>query len=560
MTATPSTSLDPTTHPLETPDRKANPMFPSPSSRPVPRARRILPALLLTAAFLLAACGSEPIPISAPASAESAAGAPGDAAGAVPVGVGSSDLGDILVDTAGFSLYGFTEDVDGVPTCEGGCAGAWPPILVTGTDLPAGLDPAVFSVVPRPDGTNQLKAGKWPLYLFAGDTAAGQTSGHESGDVWFLVRPDGTLIGVEEPAAPAPVADESADTPAQDTAVDAPATTALAATGSTSIGDVLVSGAGLTLYGFTNDVDGDPTCEGGCAEAWPPILVADPALVADLDPEVFSLVARPDGSAQLKAGKWPLYLFAGDTAPGQTTGHLSGDVWFAVAPDGSLIDGPAPAQEPAAAEGSTAQAENAAAQAADPAAVTVAETEFGRILVDGEGFSLYGFGNDFGEDTSTCVDGCAQAWPPVLVDSADLPVDLDPEQFSVVARPDGTWQLKSGIWPLYRFGGDTEPGQTTGHLSGDVWFLAAADGKLVGFVPPAAEADAAAQPAPTAPPAPPAPAPTATPVPPAPTPAPVQPTYGSGNSGYGSGNSGSGNSGYGSGNSGSGNSGYGSGG
>ena len=40
---------------------------------------------------------------------------------------------------------------------------------------------------------------------------------------------------------------------------------------------------------------------------------------------------------QLKAGKWPLYLFAGDAGPGETNGQGSGDVWFASAPDGSLI-------------------------------------------------------------------------------------------------------------------------------------------------------------------------------------------------------------------------------
>jgi hypothetical protein len=41
------------------------------------------------------------------------------------------------------------------------------------------------------------------------------------------------------------------------------------------------------------------------AEAWPAIVVDD---LGDLDPNVFSLI----GDVHLKAGKWPLYLFAGD--------------------------------------------------------------------------------------------------------------------------------------------------------------------------------------------------------------------------------------------------------
>lgn len=476
--------------------------------------RGALTALFAALVLLLAACGSDPIPISAPVDGESAA--PSGAASAVPVGAGSSDLGDILIDDAGFSLYGFTEDADGVPTCDGGCAGAWPPVIVDGAGLPAGLDASVFSIVPRSDGTHQLKAGKWPLYRFAGDTAPGQTTGHLSGDVWFLAAPDGSLIGVEGEAA------DTVDTAAA--AAAAPAETdavAIVSPASSSLGDVLVSGAGLTLYGFTNDVDGLPTCAGGCAEAWPPILVDSTDLPADLDPTVFSVVPRADGSSQLKAGKWPLYLFAGDTAPGQTTGHLSGEVWFAVSPDGSLIDGPT---------AETAQAPESTDAESQPVGVEVAETGFGPILIDEFGHSLYGFGNDFKLPTSACVDGCAEAWPPVLVDSTDLPAGLDAEQFSVITRPDGTYQLKSGIWPLYRFAGDTAPGQTTGHLSGGVWFLASADGKLVDFVPPAPAAPA--QPAPTAapaqqPPAPTAPAPAATPVPPTPT----APSYGSG---YGS--------------------------
>jgi len=39
-----------------------------------------------------------------------------------------------------------------------------------------------------------LKAGKWPLYYFSGDAAAGEANGQRSGGVWFAVAPDATLI------------------------------------------------------------------------------------------------------------------------------------------------------------------------------------------------------------------------------------------------------------------------------------------------------------------------------------------------------------------------------
>ena len=107
--------------------------------------------------------------------------------------IGETPLGVALTDADGFTLYGFTNDGDGHPTCNDACANAWPPLLVDGDTLPEGLDAAVFSVVERDDGSHQLKAGKWPLYRFAGDDEPGQTNGQGSGDVWFVVNPDGSL-------------------------------------------------------------------------------------------------------------------------------------------------------------------------------------------------------------------------------------------------------------------------------------------------------------------------------------------------------------------------------
>lgn len=110
------------------------------------------------------------------------------------VTVTTLDVGEALVDGAGLTLYGFTPDADGLPTCTDGCADAWPPLIVESADLPAGLDASLFTVVERDDGTFQLKAGKWPLYRFAGDAAAGDANGQGSGGVWFVAASDGSLI------------------------------------------------------------------------------------------------------------------------------------------------------------------------------------------------------------------------------------------------------------------------------------------------------------------------------------------------------------------------------
>ena len=170
---------------------------------------RSLLAALAAGAALLAACGSDSSSSSStaaaaspaatsPAASETTAAAPETTAaasgGAAPVTVANTALGAILADASGRTVYGFTKDTAGTPTCVDGCADAWPPVLVKSEDLPAGLDAAVFKVVERPDGTYQLKAGDWPLYLFSGDSAPAQTNGQGSNGVWFVVGADGQLI------------------------------------------------------------------------------------------------------------------------------------------------------------------------------------------------------------------------------------------------------------------------------------------------------------------------------------------------------------------------------
>ena len=291
----------------------------------------------IAAGLLFAACGDDAVPIaSAPeTTAPVEEAAPADDAGAAadeaPAGVAAtisdSDLGEIIAGDNGLTLYGFTNDVDATSTCSGTCAEAWPPVIVDADfSVAPGLDVGIFATTEREDGQLQLVAGKWPLYFFAGDAVPGDLAGQGSGDVWFAVGLDGTLITGDDAGA----ADD-------DTAPEAAA--AIVDTAEVDLGSILVDAEGLSLYGFTNDVDGVPTCNDACADAWPPIIVDDPSMLDGLDPAIFSTAERADGSLQLVAGVWPLYLFAGDGAPGDVNGQGSGDVWFLATPDGGLIRG-----------------------------------------------------------------------------------------------------------------------------------------------------------------------------------------------------------------------------
>lgn len=258
---------------------------------------------------------------------------------------------------------------------------------------------------------------------------------------------------------PAPAAAPATD-PA---AAGAPAGDAVAArSGDSALGEILVGQDGLTLYGFTNDTDGTSTCTGTCADAWPPVLVGpDWTVGPGLDTGVFSTIRRDDGTEQLVAGKWPLYYYSGDSAPGDLKGQGAGEVWYAVGLDATLIEDAAPAESGAA------------------ESVGLSGSPLGEILVDGEGDTLYAFTED-ADGVPTCTGDCAATWPAHLVEGdAVVAAELDPAVFTLVDGAEGGKQLKAGTWPLYRFSGDSAPGDVNGQGSGGVWFVVAADGSLV---------------------------------------------------------------------------------
>jgi len=332
------------------------------------RLRTIItaPIALVAAGLLLSACGqasqvSGTATISAAAAVVSQSSTAGSAvsnttavAKAVaesPAGLAEAGaLGQVIVGANGHTLYAFTKDVDGVSTCFDACAAAWPAVPVTdGFAPPAGVDPALVSSVDRPDGTKQLKIGKWPLYFYAGDGAPGETNGQAVGGVWFVQAADGTLIKgdtapapvpepVEEPAeaadeAPAEAAAAAEPAPAADPAAPV---VALAEVG--DLGEVMVGANGHTLYAFTNDPAGESTCFDACAEAWPPLTVEDGFTISDeLQASGVSTIDRPDGSKQLVMGKWAMYYYAGDGAPGEANGQGVGGKWYAIDANCTLV-------------------------------------------------------------------------------------------------------------------------------------------------------------------------------------------------------------------------------
>ncbi len=148
-------------------------------------------AVGLLLASVLAACGNDDgttdtEPAAQPTTEEDM--------GAATVDTADSELGTILVDAEGITLYRFEMDTDGSSTCYDDCESSWPPLVADDPTAGGEADQGLLGTTERDDGTVQVTYDDQPLYYFSGDSAPGDTKGQNLGKVWFVVAPDGDAI------------------------------------------------------------------------------------------------------------------------------------------------------------------------------------------------------------------------------------------------------------------------------------------------------------------------------------------------------------------------------
>jgi predicted lipoprotein with Yx(FWY)xxD motif len=119
---------------------------------------------------------------------------PTEAPAEATVMVEASDLGDIVVDAEGRTLYVFLADESTESTCYDECEDAWPPLTVDGEPVAGeGVD-GELATSERTDGSTQVTLDGHPLYHFASDETADDMEGQGVGDVWYVVSPSGEAI------------------------------------------------------------------------------------------------------------------------------------------------------------------------------------------------------------------------------------------------------------------------------------------------------------------------------------------------------------------------------
>ena len=166
---------------------------------------RLVRILAFVFVVVLAACGSSGSKTNTTATTAASSATTTAAASGVAVNAGQTSLGTVLVNGEGRTLYHFTKDSATAIACVDKCTVTWPPVTV-----PSGQQPKAGSgvtgsltVVHRPDGTQQAAINNQPLYMYSGDTKAGDTNGQGIGGFWFALMANGSSVAGGAGAAPA---------------------------------------------------------------------------------------------------------------------------------------------------------------------------------------------------------------------------------------------------------------------------------------------------------------------------------------------------------------------
>lgn len=344
--------------------------------------RRIIAALVLAAA--LVATGSSI----------------GQEENSLPTGVAALQFGHgtRLTDTLGFTLYQYDNDLKepGSSTCIGDCAIRNPPLISTNTpeDMPAG-----WSLINREDGMKQLAYQGMPMYRFVRDSHKGAAFGEGGG---WTVAFDPIL------------------TPPQ------------MSINKTVLGHVLAAQNGLTLYTLDDtDSTNSYECNKACLETWLP-LEAPWAAVESGD---FSVQRREDGVYQWSYKKQPLYLYAKESASGDTNGHGVDGVWTA------MILEPAPPI---------------------PDWVRIVGSDGGTLYANSSGMTLYTLNQERNNDpmqalgSNVCDQQCLiDGWQPVEAQSLVQSVG----NWSVIENEDQTLQWAHLGKPVYTSKNEVRKGE-----------------------------------------------------------------------------------------------------
>lgn len=221
-----------------------------------------------------------------------------------------ADIGEVLTDSEGRTLYFFTRDVNGESACAGGCLNAWPTFYEADLAVGPGLDAALFGTITGTDGNLQTTYKGWPLYYFApaGDGVVedpGQAQGEGANGVWYVAKADYDLMIADAQLVGADGQSYLGDY-----------------TAGTGITKYFTDAEGRTIYSFINDSrdDNNFTADDFSNDGvWPIFYVEIENLPSGINADDFGVI-DVFGRPQLTFKGWPLYYFGSDENRGDNKG------------------------------------------------------------------------------------------------------------------------------------------------------------------------------------------------------------------------------------------------
>jgi len=207
-------------------------------------------------------------------------------------------LGKYLADDIGRTLYVFAKDLGGQSACVGKCLEVWPAFYLPKVAIGPGLDAPDFSTITRPDGMPQTTYYGWPVYYYSGDAAPGDVNGEGVNKLWFVTKPDYTVIFGNKD----------------------------------NVNYLVDAETSHTLYKFSKDAPDVSNCSGACAQNWPLFKTDKIVAPSFIDAARLGNFVRTDKASQTAFDRWPLYFFVQDKAPGDLKGQGLNGLWSTVDP------------------------------------------------------------------------------------------------------------------------------------------------------------------------------------------------------------------------------------
>ncbi|OOG17862.1 hypothetical protein BWD42_11190 [Sphingobacterium sp. CZ-UAM] len=107
--------------------------------------------------------------------------------------------------------------------------------------------------------------------------------------------------------------------------------------------------------------------------------------------------------------------------------------------------------------------------------IQIASTvQFGAILTDANGRTLYFFSNDT-KGASTCTGNCLATWPIYHNNETSSDMKIDKSLLGEITRADGSKQSTYKGWPLYYYAGDSQSDPVKGDAVNKIWYVAKPD-------------------------------------------------------------------------------------